>query len=89
MSSPARDSDVGESSVAIVAIEPQRGAPLLVAGPIHSVDQKNVLPAVAVVVEEGASGAQRFGQKLSSKGAAVVLELNAGTGGYVDKSKAG
>ena len=59
---PGMRSYISESAVAVVAIEPQRGAPLLVAGPIHAIDQQNVLPAVAVVIEKGAAGAQSFRQ---------------------------
>src|SRR5438477_10209454 len=53
--------DIGKGSVAIVAVEAKSGTLALVTGPVHSIDQKNVLPAVAVVVEERAAGAQRFG----------------------------
>src|SRR5208283_4129074 len=82
-------SNVGEGSVSVVVIQPQRGVPLLVAGPIHSVDEENVLPAVAVVIEEGTAGTHGFGKKFSSKGAAVMLELEAGARGYVHEAKAG
>jgi hypothetical protein len=58
-----------------------------VAGPIHSVDQKNVLPAVAVVVKEGAAGTESFRKKFPTEGSAVVLELNAGRGCDIDESK--
>jgi hypothetical protein len=81
--------DVGEGAISVVAIETQRGVQLLVAGPIHSIDQKNILPAVAVVVEKGAARTHSFGQKLPTEGAAVVLELNAGAGGYIHKSETG
>ncbi len=54
--------DVGESAVAIVAIELQRGALAVVAGPVHAVDEQNVLPAVGFVIEKGAAGAESFGQ---------------------------
>ena len=69
---------VGESAVAVVAIEAQRGAAAeLVAGPVHAIDEKNVLPAVAVVIEKGAAGAESFGQQFSAECAAVVLEVDA------------
>ena len=42
-----------------------------------------------VVVEKGAAGAQRLGQKLAAVGAAVVLKLNAGRGGDVDEAEPG
>src|SRR5882762_118846 len=54
--------DVGKRAVAVVAIELQRAGlgftVALVSGPIRPVHQKNVLPAVAVVVEECATGAE-------------------------------
>ena len=40
--------DVSERSVSVVVVEAQRGAALLVAGPVHTIDQQNVLPAVAI-----------------------------------------
>ena len=47
--------DVGERAVPVVAIEAQRRSLLLVAGPVHAVDEQDVLPAVGVVVEERAA----------------------------------
>ena len=70
--------NIGEAAVSVVVIKPERRATLLVAGPIHSVDQKNVLPAIAVIVEKSTTGTQSLGQKLSSKRPAVVLKLNTG-----------
>ena len=70
--------DVGERAVAVVAIEAQRRALPLVPGPVHAVDEQDVLPAVGVVVEERAAGAERLGQQLAAVGAAVVAELQAG-----------
>ena len=59
------------------------------ARPVHAVDEQDVLPAVGVVVEERAAGAQRFRQQLAAVRAAVVAELQAGRGGDVDEAKAG
>ena len=47
--------DVGESAVAIVAIEAQCGALALVLRPVHAVDQQDVQPAVRVVIEKRAA----------------------------------
>ena len=47
-------------------------------GPIAAIDQKNVLPAIAIVIEKGATSAEGFGQKLATIGAAVVTEVDAG-----------
>ena len=78
---------VGEGAVAVVAVEPKRGAGFLVSGPVGTIDQKNVLPAVAIVVEKGAAGAESFGQELSAEGSAVVLEVDAGRIGDVGEAK--
>ena len=58
------------------------------AGPVNTVDEQNVLPAVAIIVEKSAPGAQSFGQELSAEGAAVVLKLNAGRRSDVSETKA-
>ena len=69
--------DVGEGAIAVIVVEAKRGTRLLVTGPVGSVDQQNVRPAIAIVVEKGASGAESFGQELPAEGSAVVVELNA------------
>jgi hypothetical protein len=63
--SPARSVTSLKGSVAIVAVELQRAALALVAGPIHAVDQQNVEPAVVVVIEERAARAQVSGRYLA------------------------
>jgi len=68
---------VRKCSVAIVAIEPQGGALPLVSGPVHSIDEQNVLPAIAVVVEEGAARSQCFRKELAAIASRIVAELNA------------
>ena len=47
-------------------------------GPVHAVDEQDVLPAVVVVVEERAAGAERLGQQLAAVGAVVVTERQPG-----------
>src|ERR1700726_4940306 len=59
--------DIRERPVAVVTIQPRRGALLFVAGPIHSIDKEYVQPAVAVVIEKSASGPQRLGQVLRAE----------------------
>ncbi len=49
-------------------------------GQSTAVDQQNVLPAVAIVVEKGAAGAESFRQELAAERAAVVLKLDSGLG---------
>ncbi len=68
---------VCETAVAIVVIEPEGGGLALVAGPVHGINKEDVLPAIGVVVEEGAAGAEGFGKKFASVGAAVVLKMYA------------
>ena len=80
--------DVGERAVAVVAVEAQRRSLPLVPGPVHAVDEQDVLPAVAVVVEERAARAERLGQELAAVRAAVVAEGEAGRGGDVDEPEA-
>ena len=85
---PACAGDIGERAVAIVAVEAQRGALAFVARPIHAVDQQDVEPAVAVVIEKGAARAQGFGQILGAEGAAVVPEIDARRSGDVRQTEA-
>ena len=58
------------------------------ARPVHAVDQQNVEPAVAIVIEEGAAGAHGFGQILRAERAAVVAEVDAGRRGDVGQAEA-
>src|SRR5262249_23616070 len=46
---------IRKRSVSIVAIETESGSFAFVSRPIHPIDQKNVLPSVAVVVQERAA----------------------------------
>ena len=80
--------DVAEGSVAIVAIELERAALALVAGPVHAVHQQNIQPAVAVVVQKCAAGTHGLGQILGSERAAVVVKVDAGGRGHVGQRKA-
>src|SRR5260370_21078292 len=63
----------------------QRAAAAPVAGPVHSVDQQDVLPSVVIVVEKGAPGAERLGQVLFAERAAIVPKVDAGGSGRVDQ----
>ena len=58
-----------------------------VIGPVHAVDQQDVEPAIAIVIEEGAAGAQGLGQVLGAECAAVVVEIDAGGGGDVGEAE--
>src|SRR5689334_117559 len=55
--------------------------------PVGAVDQQDVLPAITVVVEEGAPRAKRFRQQLAPVGTVVVAEHQSGGGGDVGKLK--
>ena len=70
-----RASNVSERSIAIVAVQTQSRFLPLVAWPIHTINQQNVLPAVVVVVEKCATRAQRLRQKFPSEGSAIMLKL--------------
>ena len=74
---------VGEGAVFIVVVEGGEGLAGTMAGPIHGVDQQDVLPPVIVVVEEADAAAHGFGEVLFSECAAVVFEVDAGLGGDV------
>ena len=47
--------DIRKCSVAVVAIELERGGSALVSGPIHAIDEQNIQPAVAIVIEKRAA----------------------------------
>src|SRR5579859_1670569 len=68
---------VGEGAVSIVVVEAQCGALPLVARPVHAVDEDDVLPAVVIVIQKRAAGAQCLGQIFAAERAAVVLEIDA------------
>src|SRR5688572_12514979 len=55
--------------------------------PVGAVDQQDVLPAITVVVEEGAPRAKRLRQQLAPVGAVVVPEHESGGGCDVGKLK--
>src|SRR5207245_9457834 len=80
---------VGKSSVTIVAIKLERAALALVAGPIRSVDEKNVLPSVGVVIQKCTAWTECFRKKLSALSATIVAELNAGRTSHIDEPKSG
>ena len=58
-----------------------------VARPVHAVDQQDVQPAVAIVIEEGAARAHRLGQVLGAECAAVVAEVDAGRRGDIGQAE--
>ena len=57
------------------------------ARPVHAVDQQNIQPAIGIVIEESAAGAQGFRQILGAECAAVVAEVDAGGGGDVGQAE--
>ena len=68
---------VGKGAVTVVAVKPKSRCLALVTGPVHAIDKQDVLPAVAVIVEESAARTERFRKKFASIGTAVVQKLNA------------
>jgi hypothetical protein len=73
-----RTRDVRERAVAIVAIQAKCRTLPFVPRPIHPVDEQNVLPAIGVVIQKGATRAQGLRKKLAPVRTAVVLELKTG-----------
>src|SRR5437764_5919887 len=67
---------VGEGAVVIVVIELRGGMLLDVAGPVHAVYEKNVRPAVIVVIDEGDARAHGFRQEFLAERAIVVDEAD-------------
>ena len=59
------------------------------AGPITSIYEQDVLPAVAIVVKKSAARAERFRQQLAAVGSIIVPEADSSLGGDVRKSKPG
>ena len=67
---------VRERAVMIVVIELGRRVLLNVPGPVHAVHEKNVWPAVIVVVNDGHTRSHGFGKKFLPEGAIVVDEVD-------------
>src|ERR1700745_760208 len=78
---------IGEGAVAIVVKEAKRAAGFLVARPVGTIDEQNVLPAVTIIVEKGAPEAESFRQDLPAEGAAIVLEMDTGLACDVRKAE--
>jgi hypothetical protein len=57
--------------------------------PIHPIDDEDVKPAIGVIVEKGATGAERFREILLAERAVVVNESDASLLGDVGQMKAG
>ena len=79
--------DIRERTIAVVMVKAQRGAIFFVARPVGTVNEQNILPAVAVVVQKSAAGAERLRQEFSAEGPTVVLELNSGLAGHIREPK--
>src|ERR1700679_3719995 len=46
---------IGKGAITIVAANPERSSRALVARPVHSVDQQDGLPTVAVIIQKSAA----------------------------------
>src|SRR2546422_3934375 len=64
--------DIGKGAVLVVAIQSRIGWFAFMPGPIHAVDEQDVLPAVVVVIEEGAARSNGFREILFPESAIVV-----------------
>ncbi len=62
----------------IVVIELGRGVLLNVAGPVHAIHEKNIRPAVVVIVDEGHTRPHGFRQEFLPEGGIVVHEMDPG-----------
>src|SRR5437899_1259734 len=78
---------IGEGAVAIVVIEAKSTVGFLMTRPVRAIDEKDVLPTVAIIVEKGASGAESFRQELPAEGAAIVLKMDTGLACDVGKAE--
>jgi hypothetical protein len=78
---------VRKRAVAVVAVQTERRSLPLMPGPVHAVDEQNVGPAVGVVVDERAAGAERFGQQLPAISAAVMAKADAGCGRHIGEAE--
>src|SRR5579872_3234547 len=78
---------IGESAVPVVVVEAKRGAILFMAGPIGAVDQEDVLPTIAIVIQKSAAGPKGFRQILAAEGSAVVLKLNSSRAGHIGETE--
>ena len=68
---------IGKRTVMIVVIEMRRGVLFNVARPVHAVHEKNVRPAVVVVINERHTRTHRLGKIFFAEGAVIVNEMNA------------
>src|SRR6202007_273769 len=66
---------IPESPVPIVVVRAKRGTSVLLPGPVGAIDQQNVLPAIAIVIQKSAARSQSLRQEFPSESAAIVLEL--------------
>ena len=78
---------IGESPIAVVAIERERALLAVMSRPIHAIDQQDVLPAIAVVIEKGAAGAECLREKLAAEGTAAVTKANPRGTGHVGQAE--
>src|SRR5438445_4087675 len=70
-------------SVVIVVIELQRGSTARVAGPVLTIQEEDIRPAVVVVINKGATRAHGFRQIFFPESAVVVSEVDSGLGSDV------
>src|SRR5580698_4250051 len=75
---PGLAGNVGERSVFVVVVKGGKRVAGLVPRPVHRVDEKNVLPAVVVVVKKASAAAHGFRKIFFPESAGVVFEVNAG-----------
>ena len=74
---------VGESTVAVVVIELERGNGALVARPVFAIHDQDIGIAVVVIINKGTAWAHSFWKPFLAERAIVVDEVNAGLSGNV------
>src|SRR5579859_25576 len=84
---PSACRDVGESAVPVVVVEAKRGAILFMAGPIGAVDQEDVLPTIAIVIQKSAARPEGLREVLAAEGSTVVLKLNSSRAGHIGETE--
>ena len=87
---PEVDGRVRKFPVSIVPIKPvtRRGCHFAI-DERTAVDQEDIRPSIAVVVEDEAPGAHGFGHVLLRRGAILVFEVDAGLDGDIGKGNRG
>ena len=86
---PRRRRDVGERAIVVVAVERRRGAFRGLAGPRLRIDEEEILPPVAVGVEDDDARPHRLGKVLLAESPVFVPEGDPGLVAHVPEEHPG